>query len=101
MTRSKEGNSMDAAGMQALWAKMPLAEAVLQVFQFVGNGARLQAIFDRHRGRCYDRLIHFPTLVSLIGEALLEHSGSGHQSFSRAQESGELEASLVAAYGKL
>jgi len=37
----------------------------------------------------------------LIGEALLEHGGSGHQSFSRAQESGELEASLVAAYGKL
>jgi DDE family transposase len=92
---------MDAAGMQALWAKMPLAEAVLQVFQFVGTAARLQAIFDEHRGRCYDKLIHFPDLVTLIGQALLEHGGSGHQSFSRAQESGELEASLVAAYGKL
>ena len=37
---------MDAAGMQALWAKMPLAEAVVQVFQFVGNESRLQAIFE-------------------------------------------------------
>ena len=92
---------MDAAGMQALWAKMPLAEAVVQVFQFVGNESRLQAIFEGSRGRCYDKLIRFPDLVTLIGEALLEHGGSGHQSFSRAQESGELEASLVAAYGKL
>lgn len=92
---------MDAAGMPALWAKMPLAEAVLQVFQFVGSAARLQAIFDGHRGRCYDKRIPFPDLVALIGAALLEHGGSGHQSFSRAQETGQLEASLVAAYGKL
>ena len=92
---------MDAAGTQALWAKMPLAEAVLEVFQFVGSAARLQAIFDGHRGRCYDKQIRFPDLVTLIGQALLEHGGSGHQSFSRARENGELEASLVAAYGKL
>lgn len=92
---------MNDAGMQALWAKMPLAEAVVQVFRVVGSAARLQAIFDGHRGRCYDKLIRFPDLVTLIGDALLEHGGSGHQSFSRAQESGELEASLVAAYGKL
>lgn len=92
---------MDAAGMHAVWAKLPLAEAVVQVLQFVGNEARLQAIFDRHRGRCYDKQIRFPDLVTLIGDALLEHGGSGHQSFSRARETGELEASKVAAYGKL
>jgi hypothetical protein len=44
---------MDSAGMQELWASMPLAEAVVQVFQYVGNDARLQAIFDENRGRCY------------------------------------------------
>jgi hypothetical protein len=92
---------MDAAGMQAVWATMPLAEAVVQVFQFVGNETRLQAIFEEHRGRCYDKQIRFPALVTLIGDALLEHGGSGNQSFMRAQESGELEASKVAAYGKL
>ena len=29
MVFSKEGTAMDSAGMQALWGKMPLAEAVL------------------------------------------------------------------------
>ena len=92
---------MDSAGMQALWATMPLAEAVLQVFRYVGDDARLQAIFDKQRGRCYDDVIRFPDLVTLIGAALLEHGGSGNQSFSRARETGELKASKVAAYGKL
>lgn len=92
---------MDTAGIQAVWAKLPLAEAVVEVFQFVGSEARLQAIFDEHRGRCYDKRIRFPSLVTLIGDALLEHGGSGNQSFSRAREAGELDASKVAAYGKL
>ena len=92
---------MDTAGIQAIWAKMPLAQAVVKVFQFVGNEARLQAIFNEHRGRCYDKRIRFPCLVTLIGDALLEHGGSGNQSFSRAREAGELDASKVAAYGKL
>ena len=92
---------MGSAGMQALWAKLPLAEAVLQVFRYVGDDARLQAIFDKKRGRCYDDAIRFPDLVTLVGDALLEHGGSGNQSFSRAQETGKLKASKVAAYGKL
>lgn len=92
---------MDSAGMQTLWGKMPLAEAVVQVFRYVGDESRLQAIFDRERGRCYDDVIRFPDLVTLIGDALLEHGGSGNQSFSRARETGELKASKVAAYGKL
>src|SRR5262249_3182390 len=45
--------------------------------------------------------ITFPSLVSLVGDALLEHEGSANQSFSRAQETGELKASKVAAYRKL
>jgi hypothetical protein len=101
MTFPKEGSAMDSAGMQALWAKMPLAEAVLQVFRYVGDNARLQAIFEKQRGRCYDDVIRFPDLVTLVGDALLEHGGSGNQSFSRARETGELKASKVAAYGKL
>lgn len=92
---------MDCGGMVALWARMPLAEAVVQVFRYVGNDARLQALFDKQRGRCYDQVIRFPDLVTLICDALLEHGGSGNQSFSRARESGELKASKVAAYGKL
>jgi IS4 transposase len=92
---------MDSAGMQALWAKLPLAEAVLQVMRYVGDEERLQSIFNEGRGRCYDGVILFPSLVKLIGDALLQHHGSGNQSFSRAREGGELTASKVAAYGKL
>ena len=92
---------MGSAGMQTLWAKLPLAEAVVQVFRFVGEKTRLQAIFDKHRGRCFDGAIRFPDLVTLIGDALMEYGGSGNQSFSRARETGELKASKVAAYGKL
>lgn len=92
---------MDAAGMQAVWAKLPLADAVLQVFRYIGDDARLQAIFNKERGRCYDDVIRFPNLVTLIGDAILEYGGSGNQSFSRAKENGELTASKVAAYGKL
>jgi hypothetical protein len=92
---------MDSAGMQEVWAAMPLAEAVLQVLQFVGDDERLQLIFDQGRGRCYEGEIPFPSLVAMIGDALLQYRGSGNQSFSRAQETGELTASKVAAYGKL
>src|SRR4051812_43504189 len=101
MTFPREGAPMDLAGMQELWAGMPLAEAVVQVFRFVADDARLQAIFDEDRGRCYDDVIRFPDLVSLIADALLEHGGSGNRSFSRARENGDLKASKVAAYGKL
>jgi hypothetical protein len=93
--------AMDSAGMQAVWAKMPLAEAVLQMLRYVGDNERLQAIFNEGRGRCYDGEIRFASLVKLIGDALLQHGGSGNQSFSRAREAGELTASKVAAYGKL
>jgi hypothetical protein len=92
---------MELAGMQELWASMPLAQAVVQVFQYVGNDARLQAIFDENRGRCYDSVIRFPNLVTLIGDALLEYGGSGNLSFTHARETGELKASKEAAYGKL
>ena len=92
---------MDTAGMQEVWATMPLAKAVAEVLRYVGDDARLQAIFDKERGRCYDNVIQFPDLVALVADALLEHGGSGNQSFSRARETGELKASKVAAYGKL
>jgi hypothetical protein len=101
MLFSKDGTAIDTAGMQEMWATMPLAKAVAEVLRYVGDDARLQAMFDKERGRCYDNVIQFPDLVALVADALLEHGGSGNQSFSRARETGELKASKVAAYGKL
>jgi hypothetical protein len=85
----------------ALMAKMPLAEAVLLVWRHVADERWLQELFECHRGRSYERVISFPTLVQLVADALMQHEGSGNQSFSRGRESGLLDASPRAVYGKL
>jgi hypothetical protein len=61
----------------------------------------LNDLFDRHRGAAYQRQLTFATLVALIGDALLEHHGSGRQSFQRGRDQGELTVSIQAAYQKL
>jgi hypothetical protein len=84
-----------------LRARMPLAEAVLLLWRQLAGEERLDTIFARYRGRCYEDVITFTTMVHLIADALLEHDGSANQSFTRAREAGALEATTRAAYGKL
>lgn len=81
--------------------RLPLGEAVLRLSQFALSDENLQVIYDSCRGRSYERVITFPLFVNLIGKALLEHSGSGHQAFTRAIETETLETSFQAMYGKL
>ena len=81
--------------------RLPLAEAALRMLDYVCQEEFLKEVFARHRGRSYEDLITFGTLVRLLSDALLEYEGSGRQSFHRAQKAGELEASTRAAYGKL
>jgi hypothetical protein len=81
--------------------QLPLAEAVLRLGQLVLSEERLNDIYQRRRGASYEKVITFPLFVNLIGDALLEHDGKGHQAFVRAIEKGQLEASKQAAYGKL
>lgn len=87
-------------GLESL-QRMPLAEAVLTLWRHVADEAALQEVFERYRGRCYEKVISFGLVVQLISDALLEHAGSGHQSFRRAYENDELPASCRAMYGKL
>ena len=82
-------------------ARLPLAEAVLRTWTYLADEPFLQGLFEAHRGRCYQKALSFPVLVSLIADALLEHGGSGRQSFERAAEGGQLPTSIQAAYGKL
>src|SRR5512147_2345080 len=91
---------MDRLGREVI-ARLPLAEAVLLVWSHLADETFLSELFETHRGRCYQKILTFPVLVSLIAEALLEHGGSGRQSFERAAEEGQLQASIQAAYGKL
>lgn len=81
--------------------RLPLAESVLRLFDFVCHDGFLNDVFGRHRGRSYEDLISFPTMVRLIGDALLEHEASGRQSLLRAEERGELPSSIRAVYAKL
>jgi Transposase DDE domain len=82
-------------------ARLPLAEAVLTLWRWVADAASLDQIFDAHRGRCYQKILTFSLIVSLVRDALLEYGGSGRKSFDEAQDRGELDASIRAAYGKL
>jgi hypothetical protein len=81
--------------------RLPLAESVWRLFDFVCGEKFLQEVFQRHRGRSYEGVLSFPNMVRLIGDALLEHRGSGRQSFLRAQERGDLPSSARAVYAKL
>src|SRR6516162_7433449 len=81
--------------------RLPLAEAVLRLFQTITDPHTLERLFDQHRGRCYTRDLTFSTLVALIADALLQHHGSGRQSFQRGHEHSELTVSFQAASEKL
>jgi hypothetical protein len=81
--------------------RLPLAEAVLTLWRWVVDPLFLRSLFARHRGAAYEKVLSFATLVQLMADALLEHRGSGRKSFIRAQERGELEASVQAVYQKL
>jgi hypothetical protein len=81
--------------------RLPLAEAVLLLWQWQCDPQTLDALFQAHRGACYQRELAFATLVALIGDALLEHDGSGRQSFQRGRAAGELTVTDQAAYQKL
>jgi hypothetical protein len=81
--------------------RLPLSEAVLLLARHATAADVLNDLFDRHRGAAYQRELSFATLVTLIGDALLEHDGSGRQSFQRGRHQGELTVSIQAAYQKL
>jgi hypothetical protein len=82
-------------------ARLPLAEAVLTLWRWVADAGSLDEIFEKNRGRGYQKILSFSLIVYLVRDALLEFNGSGRKSFDEAKERGELEASIRATYGKL
>jgi hypothetical protein len=81
--------------------RLPLAEAVLRLWQWHCDPQTLNDLFEEHRGACYTGELSFATLATLIGDALLEHQGSGRKSFQRGREEGELTVTDQAVYQKL
>jgi hypothetical protein len=81
--------------------KLPLADSVWRLLHFTMDDPWLDDLWTRHRGRCYEQDLKFPTLAHLIADALLEHGGSGNQAFERAQQRERLPVSITSAYEKL
>jgi hypothetical protein len=81
--------------------RLPLAEAVLRLWQWQTEAPSLDDLFNRHAGAGYTKLLTFATLVCLIRDALLEHGGSGRQSFQQGREQGRLPVTAQAAYQQL
>lgn len=84
-----------------LLARLPLAEAVLLLLRQCLPDDRLNAIYQQHRGRCYEKQLSFAQMVQLLGDALCQYSGSGRSSYEHAAESEPLPASVQAMYAKL
>ena len=82
-------------------SRLPLADSVWRLLHFAMDDPWLEDLWARNRGRCYEQELKFSTLAHLIADALLEHGGSGHQAFERAQEAGILPVSITSAYEKL
>jgi Transposase DDE domain len=92
---------MPPAFDRTVLGRLPLSEAVLLLARHATAPEALNDLFDRHRGAGYERELSFATLVALTGDALLEHDGSGRQSFQRGREQGALTVTDQAAYQKL
>jgi len=91
---------MDGFQVEAL-RRLPLTQSVFHLFSYVLDDVHLGEMFERHRGRCYERELSFAEVVYLLRDALLEHDGSGHASFVAARMAGALSVSVKSVYEKL
>src|SRR5262245_6209283 len=91
---------LDAYALETL-QRLPLADATLSLWAYVLQPTFLAQVFAQYHGRSFEDTLTFARFVDLIGDALLEHEGSGRQSFTRAREQGTLATSSEAVYGKL
>jgi len=71
------------------------------MLRFVGEEDFLSDLYDRFRGRSYEREISFSSLVHLLADSLVVHGQSAHRTFRHAQNVGVLKTSIRAAYDKL
>ena len=56
---------MDGFSYEVL-SRLPLADAVLSLCSYAMDADYLQEIFDAHRGRYYEDVLTFPTMVNIV-----------------------------------
>src|SRR5688572_27128451 len=81
--------------------RLPLAQATLKLFDHVFQPEALNALYEQHRGRCYERELVFDTLLHLVRDALVLYGGSGRRSFEAAEAAVALPVAYQNAYAKL
>jgi Transposase DDE domain len=82
--------------------RLPLADAVLRLLDYVSADDFLDGVFERHHGRSYEEVLSFPLFTHLIADTLLARDqASAHQSFLKARLQGTLPTCVEALYGKL
>jgi hypothetical protein len=91
---------MDGFDAQLL-ARLPLAQAVLELFDHVLDDELCEQVFDAHRGRCYQDELTFATLVRIIRDALMLHGGSANRAIADAVDDDRLECAPSGVYRKL
>jgi hypothetical protein len=64
-----------------LMRRSPLAACVLELSDFVFDDGLLKAVWDAHRGRCYQDVLKFGDFLRLMRDALVRHGGSAHRLF--------------------
>ncbi len=78
----------DLAFSASVLERLPLADGVWRVLHFVMADSWLSDVWQRERGRCYEKDLKFSTLAHLVADALWEHDGSGRQAFERRRKPG-------------
>jgi hypothetical protein len=91
----------DHAFSASVLERLPLADGVWRVLHYGLDDPWLDGVWERNRGRCYEKTLKFSTLAHVVADALLEHDGSGRQAFERAQEAERLPVSIGSTYEKL
>jgi hypothetical protein len=81
--------------------RLPLAESFYFLWAYLAPDATLDALFEQHRGRCYQDELRFADLVQVLADALTRYHGSGRRAIMQALEHQQLPTQQRAVYGKL
>jgi hypothetical protein len=82
-------------------AELPLAESFYTLWGYLATDKVLKDLFATRRGKCYEDVLTFPELVSVLVDAITRYQGSGNRAIIKALERNHLSVQHRAVYGKL
>jgi DDE family transposase len=82
-------------------ARLPLAEAFYQIWAYLATDTTLDALFEQHRGHCYQDRLRFADLVHVLTDALTRYHGSARRAIRTSLQQQRLPTQQRAVYGKL